>query len=819
MVDSVATNYFRLREKTRAAGVETYDMNRAITYGTAVDFVDSNNYWNNVNPEQDEAATDAHWGAEMSYDYFLQRHGRNSYDNKGSALISFIHFNLGYVNAFWNGIFMTYGDGNASYKILTSLDICAHELTHGVTQFSAGLVYQNEPGALNESFSDIFGVGVDFFARPSQANWLMADEIGATPFRSMADPNAYSDPDTYKGTYWATGSADYGGVHTNSGVQNKWFYLLTDGGIDTNDFGIPYSVAGIGILKSEQIAYRNLTVYLTPYAQYIDARQGSIWAAEDLFGVCSPEAIQTALAWHAVGVGDPISGDDVGLLKLQTASTGCGLSNAESVSALFRYNGCDTLPAGDTMFVSYLLDSTVAVTDTVVTVSPFAPGDSLLHTFSAAADLSAPGLHRFDAWISHSGDTLNFNDSIGGWTVETKLKQNFDLSVPLAAGPLSSCNLSSSEQVKVWIKANVCDSLSSSVRIPVAYRINGGAPVRDTVNLTAKMNPSDSLLFTFTQTANLSAKGRYTFQAWTEYAADTIRSNDSILSHVVTNPVSPEWKVVTFEDSANVMDSLYTVKNIQSDVFVSAVAKKGSSYGLMMTGGDWLVNRRSYERPTDINIWTSNPQFLAEACFCVDATAWSGLYFHFDLKQTYNSGYGNQVGYAFPYTSSLRLVINGTPLSKTYNPKQRSTDPFVTYSIELNAYKGAQVTACFQTKNYQARKYDPIGDNAFIENVYFSDDSASSIGIQERSAFDGRVEIYPNPSSGSFNVVFLSDLDEEGSIEITDVAGRTVWSSSLHFKTGENNFRLAAPGTEAGIYYLRIKNSAGIAVKKLVMMN
>ena len=120
----------------------------------------------------------------------------------------------------------------------------------------------------------------------------------------MSNPNSHGDPDTYMGTSWATGPGDSGGVHTNSGVQNFWYYLLTVGGSGTNDNSDTYSVTGQGWTKAGAIAFRNNTVYLTPSSQYADARFYSIEAAKDLYGACSPEVIATTNAWYAVGVGD-----------------------------------------------------------------------------------------------------------------------------------------------------------------------------------------------------------------------------------------------------------------------------------------------------------------------------------------------------------------------------------------------------------------------------------------------------------------------------------------------------------------------------------
>ncbi len=205
---------------------------------------------------------------------------------------------------------MTYGDGDGyEYYPFTSRDIVAHEITHGLTENTAGLYYQYESGALNESFSDIFGIAVDFYTDPDNANYLMAEQvtIDGNGIRSMSDPNSHGHPDTYMGDYWYYGSGDNGGVHMNSGVQNYWFYLLCEGGSGQNDSANYYNVNAIGIDKAAAIAYRNLTVYLGPNSDYEDARFYSIQSAIDLYGSCSDEVIQVTNAWYAVGVGTPFN--------------------------------------------------------------------------------------------------------------------------------------------------------------------------------------------------------------------------------------------------------------------------------------------------------------------------------------------------------------------------------------------------------------------------------------------------------------------------------------------------------------------------------
>ncbi len=314
-----AAGPYRLRQTADGNGIQTYDMNNGTNYNNATDITSSSTTFNHPTGVQ------AHFGAEKTHQYFFNNHGRNSYNNAGAIIRSYVSYSTNYVNAFWDGSRMTYGDGNGTtYGPLVSLDIVGHEITHGVTEYSANLVYSYQSGALNESFSDIFGESIENFASGSN-DWLMGDQIGAGgsggALRSMSNPNAFGDPDTYLGTNWYSGSGDNGGVHYNSGVQNFWFYLLTVGGNGVNDNGDSYTVTGIGMDKAAAIAYRNLTVYLSTNSQYSDARTGAIQAAIDLYGAGSPEEIATTNAWYAVGVGSAYGGGGGGSSYCASSST------------------------------------------------------------------------------------------------------------------------------------------------------------------------------------------------------------------------------------------------------------------------------------------------------------------------------------------------------------------------------------------------------------------------------------------------------------------------------------------------------------------
>lgn len=291
--------------------IGTFD-NRSTTSST-YRFTDTDNVWDSTTQK---AAVDAHYGAAKVVDYYNAVHGRNGIDGSGgpayytsadgvTGLISSkVHYSSNYNNAFWNGSYMTYGDGDGTqFSPLTTLDICGHEMTHGVTERTANLTYSNESGALNEAVSDIFGAMVERYTEGENSNTWKIGEDAYTPstagdaLRYMDDPTRGNQPDWYPDRY--TGTADNGGVHTNSGIANYAFYLMAKGG--TTSRGA--TVSGMGADNAGRIWYRALTVYMTSGTNFAGARTATLNAASDLFGSSSSQYNSVSTAWCAVGVG------------------------------------------------------------------------------------------------------------------------------------------------------------------------------------------------------------------------------------------------------------------------------------------------------------------------------------------------------------------------------------------------------------------------------------------------------------------------------------------------------------------------------------
>ncbi|WP_165764931.1 M4 family metallopeptidase [Flavobacterium davisii] len=392
----VSTNRYISSDVTRGKGIITYNCAGGNYANTP--FSDNDNNWTAAefhNAAKDDAGLDAHWGAEKTYDFWKNIFNRNSFDDKGTIIKSYVNTDLKAIdptnsssdNAFWNGQIMTYGKGT-NFDALTAIDICGHEIGHAICEYTANLAYKNQSGAMNEAFSDIWGVCIEQYARNGNLNaaadtaspgtsniWKMGEDIGIA-LRSMSYPNTKRDPDTFLGLYYVDTQDDTGitpectdpndgndecGVHTNSGVLNHWFYILTAGKSGTNNASLAnggqdvYNVQGIGMAKAAQIAYYAERDYLTPNATFMDCRNATIAVANSLYCASSQEVQSVTDAWYAVNVGNAYTAfsNDVTLKSLQGGNTNINCGAPYNPTVTFENGGSNSI---NSVTITYNLD-------------------------------------------------------------------------------------------------------------------------------------------------------------------------------------------------------------------------------------------------------------------------------------------------------------------------------------------------------------------------------------------------------------------------------------------------------------------------------
>ncbi|MEU6930445.1 M4 family metallopeptidase [Streptomyces sp. NPDC046385] len=313
---------YTLTDTTRG-NHKTYDLNGG-TSGTGTLFSNTTDTWGNgTTSNRATAGADAHYGAALTWDYYKNVHGRTGIRGDGVGAYSRVHYGNAYVNAFWSDscFCMTYGDGSGNTKPLTSIDVAAHEMTHGVTSNTAGLVYSGESGGLNEATSDIFAAAVEFYANNSsdQGDYLVGEKIdirgNGTPLRYMDKPS--KDGSSKDAWYSGIGGID---VHYSSGPANHFYYLLSEGSGAKTVNGVNYDsptsdglpVTGIGRDKASLIWFKALTTKFSSNTDYAGARNGTVAAATDLYGATSPEVTAVENAWAAINVGPRPGGGNPG---------------------------------------------------------------------------------------------------------------------------------------------------------------------------------------------------------------------------------------------------------------------------------------------------------------------------------------------------------------------------------------------------------------------------------------------------------------------------------------------------------------------------
>ncbi|HEX5687631.1 MAG TPA: M4 family metallopeptidase [Ideonella sp.] len=304
---NATTGKYKLKDLTRG---KHYVVDMKHTTGSETIFTDTNNVWgNNAESSNETVGADAAYGQNVTWDYFKNVHNRNGIADDGRGARSRVHYANNYDNAFWSDscFCMTYGDGSF-FNPLVSIDVAGHEMTHGVTSRTAGLIYSGESGGLNEGTSDIFGSMAEYYANNANdpGDYLIGEKLSNPPLRNMINPS--SDGVSADCWYSGVGNID---VHYSSGVANHFFFLLAEG----TSNGSPSktcvagntrvatgngSVNGIGREKAGKIWYRALATYMTASETFAKARLDTVKAATDLYGAGSAEVAAVHAAWTAV---------------------------------------------------------------------------------------------------------------------------------------------------------------------------------------------------------------------------------------------------------------------------------------------------------------------------------------------------------------------------------------------------------------------------------------------------------------------------------------------------------------------------------------
>lgn len=765
---------YRLREAARGLGIRTLDCNNSTNTAGAVDFTNATTTWTNT-ANDDHCGRDAHWGAEQTYDYYLSQHGRNGLDGNGILMVSYVHYDTDLDNAYWDGTAMQYGDGSqqsGGFNPLVAIDVCGHEFTHGVTEYTAGLDYQDESGALNESYSDVFGTAIEFYAKPSTADYLIGEEITVnvgSALRNMQNPNQYGDPDTYGGTNWYTGTADNGGVHTNSGVQNRWFYVLSAGATGTNDLGDAYAVTGIGVSDAASVAFRCLTVYLVNSSQYADAGTYSIQAAEDIFGACTPEVQATTDAWYSVGVGAQYN-------PVVAASFTADITTSCNLPLTVNFTNSSNNATNATW---YFGDNT--------TSTQFNPS----HTYTQ------PGLYNV---------SLAVNSACGADSTAQSSYININTPTAPASTDVNSCNPSS-----FTLNATGSGTLNWYAAA------TGGTPLATGGSYATPVLNSTTTYYVENQVAQ--APGNVG-PATNSFGTGGQHNNTSTqyLEFTVMAPCTLATALVNAGSSGNKTFTLWDSQGNQLNQYVVNVPGTGNqtvTLNIPLTPGSYRIGG------TQMNLYRNNsganyPYTFNNVVSITGSSAGSAFYYYL-----YNWGI------TLPPCTSIRTPVlcaigaQGTFSSADYDTVCTVLSPFaLTGGLPAGGtYSGPGVTGGV---------FDPVaaGPGTHTITYTFTDVNnctgtlTQTIYVDVCNGISGvdpasGLNVYPNPAADQMTIDISLNKPEAVSISMINTLGQIVYDSKSNLPEGNSIVKLNTAELPRGVYFLQVKTNAGTQVRKI----
>jgi len=798
-VDSVAENKFLLQDLSRGEGIFTVN-----SYTNKV-FTDNDNDWNNVNDFQDEAATDAHFGAISFYDFLKNRYNWNGLDNNGFELRSFVHYNHGesFVNAFWNGEVVSFGDGNCSnYYPLTSLDIVAHEFAHGLTEFSSGLIYTGESGALNESISDIFGKAIEYYYGESGTfNWIVGQKFtkhhNTNPFRSMKDPNLYDDPKFYKGEKWS----EYQEVHTNSGVLNYWFYLLSEGGQGENEFGIPFDIRPIGIDKAIDLVFLMETAYLNPNSNYQHAKESSLQAANDLFGENSMEQKTIKEVWEVVGLFEPLFFEND--LKISFSNKDqllCGIDKLYEVKINISNNGYQTFPTGTVIPLEYHFErygtkiyNLPENKEKITLTGNLIPGDTKQIVFAKKINFENFNASYSDLVVQTYLNDQNSLNNKALMKVLSKTKGK-DLRLGIAYDYKNNC-LTKDLKINIYISNSGCEPIPIGTKLIV----NLTKPVLKTItfNLLSDLYPKQSI--NKEETINLTGKsGTIDLMASLMYQ-DNNNENNSVMRIIkVLKTINKNFK----EDFSN-----YNSLKLNSK-YLNLKFKSGIRFKLYNIQNDTMlafIGGQFYDFNHQINECTNIDGFFKDYKstysipieLCVDFEKFYSPKLNFDLIQNTVPNQDLEI------PDSLRPICKiSYPNDFTIPPKyiyNQNNKELKHFNLDMpEAYSGKVLIEMFSVYSKYDEEREVLLDSS--DYIIIDDINISGTVLDKKNQV---VIVYPNPGKGNINFKLINKSVKKYHLNIFNALGEivhsvftdnpiTVWNS--------NNL-------SSGIYYFTIISS------------
>lgn len=708
----------------------------------------------------DTAVMGAYNNTGLAWDYYKNVHGRDSYDSAGGVIVSSVHGqfssgttctknNAAWIDSPYNQMVFGDGDGSSFSNLANGIDVTTHEFSHAVCSRTANLVYQNDPGALNEANSDILGRAAAFYGGngnpATTSNWSIGADVytpstSGDALRYMYDPakDGYS-ADYYPTRNYATGctpssSNDYCGVHSNSGIGNLFFYLLSQGG--THPRGkTTVAVTGIGLSKAEKVWYRALSVYMTSSTTYEGARTATASAAADLYGgVCSADWQSVHKAWDAVGVPGTWSCGTTYSIAGNAGTNGATVT-AGGVSTTSDASGNYTianLAAGTYSVTASKSGCTFSPTSISVTVGPSATGKSFTATCSTGDTALTSGVTLTGQSVAKSAWKYYYIDVPSGATsltfATTSATGDVDIYTQFNAKPTSSsytcrpytssgnetCTATNPSAGRWWLGvygyAAASYSLTATVQTAAAtYSIAGSA------------GTSGATVTAGTKSATSDASGNYTITglAAGTYSVTASKTGCTFSPTSISVTVGPNATGKSFTASCSTaqverlanggFETLTASTNTAPDGSWSRTAYTGTSFNTLIANGSAPRTGTDYAY---LGVYNSASQTVTSANAVIPAGATSAtltLYVSIVTSETTTTTAYDKLNVQLVDASTGSVLATLGTLSNL--DKTASSTTYVLRSYSVTSYKGKTVRVRFAaTTDSSALTYFRIDD-------------------------------------------------------------------------------------------------------------
>ena len=784
IVDSIASNEFILRDPTRCAnGIN-------ILNDGAGNFTSTTSFFDLENEDQNEVAVDAHYLTSRYYDLLRDNFDWLGLDDEDRSMNVSVHARGGsnLVNAYWDGTFAWFGNGDCNHGPLVTAEVLAHEFMHGIIDHTSRLIYSDESGAINESLADVMGQYLEYVLDEDNFSWDLGNSFAITqlsvPFRVMDDPTSVGHPEYYRGPNWQDGA----NVHTNSSIGNLFYVILADGRSGTNLDGDAYDVTGIGVVEAAQFIFHTNRHYLTESSNYTAYYEACLLAAEEFYAGDPDMLLNIQEAWKAVGLpaeNIPTDGFDLTIngtgFPIRTCDWGgyFPLNFTVTNTGTVLYSGLDSL---EVLVKNNSDEARIPLTTDIL------PGESM--TFAADSFLIIDNNFIFVEYLLDFDDAELENNSSFDLIQAAEFAEN-NISV-LARSPAAAC-FAETFDIAVSVTNESCTTLpiGTVMNLEITDE-NNSVILLDSIVLLVDLTPGRSQVYKKEIAVDASEEMLYRVNVNFDDDNDTSNNNAAFLLKHLDTITEGYFNGFDSEDDLNAELFIQTKSSLFN---LGIITSQNLSNSAFYTTGDIEFATGPLcpdsEKNWDYDLETASP-LSATLKTCLDLESMETPMLTFDLTQYRNDA----MEFASAESSSTQLVLTGENSEESYIYIQPEAEN-ITQTIQLPPNFKGTLDMKFLTQTGSDIENDLTFDAILMDNFIITESVSTNDSAEEEAA----LEVYPNPAG---DLLFISCSEEIQSYHIFDIAGKLITSMIETNNLSTVDLRKI----ESGYYLLKVRTKS-----------